>query len=981
MISGDIAYSGKSAEYKVALQFFQEFREKLAQNASRRNPRVCVRSRQTHHCVLPQKGAKLREALIHGVIPSMQEPAQDEELFAQLKKAQAPYNKFRKQLGRTGDWDGRYETVIIEHHDKKFQFNLYNTALLSQRSEKQGQLHLPLRSFEGRTSIAKDSALCVSVFHHSYLWLDSDVAIMFRAHIEKTSDIALTGHQHYPHEFDKANSTGERVLYIEAAALQDENYGKTSQFQVLLLDLGTGDKRSVKFRRSKGLYRPVEETGWQPLLLNRAIRPEFRLSDEFEAVLNESGTPLHHEVKGFLKLRDIFVFPDLLVRPAGAKSQPREILGPAILPYVADARRVIFQCPGLGGKTSVARMLVWEISRSGGRTVPILLRGYQATNANEPKILSDFWKTFTRQYSQEMLEDFKQLSKEDRILIIDDWHKSSLNSEGRREYLALATKYFDRVFLFTDELFQIHELLSGSPNSILEFDHATVRAIGHELRGQLIDKWVRMGRVQTGGRREMNREIELKERMIRSMLDKNTLPSRPFFVLCLLQADQQEKAEAAEAGSFGYLYEVLVTSALSVSAGKPQLDKKYNFLALLAYRMFADGVTSMPLSRVREIADQYSRSRLVTVDFPALLSDLELARVLINIDGNYSFGYAHLVYYFIARYYRDNLSRDPKLREQIEHMTDHVSSDEYASILMFIVYFARDSSDIVKRLVANSDRIYSTEAPANLDSDIAFLNQLCPHPDVDIPEEVDVEQNRQERRKLADRVERSAAQLGDRKKQGIAYSDDLSDADKFDLAYQHIGLLGQVIRNFPGSLPGEDKLAILKSTYLLGLRVLRVFLKMLGSSASGFRQSIADAMAEQKEANPDKVRKFIDFLLLLLSRMCTLSVIGRLAGSVGAADLEQAYRETLEQVGRSNASQLVNLAVKLEHLPEFPAGEIRDLHKEFSVNAFADTILSDIVTARMSAVDLDRRTRQSMASLFKLNPNNPLLMGPEKAKS
>ena len=490
-----------------------------------------------------------------------------------------------------------------------------------------------------------------------------------------------------------------------------------------------------------------------------------------------------------------------------------------------------------------------------------------------------------------------------------------------------------------------------------------------------------MGRVQTGGRREMNREIELKERMIRSMLDKNTLPSRPFFVLCLLQADQQEKAEAAEAGSFGYLYEVLVTSALSVSAGKPQLDKKYNFLALLAYRMFADGVTSMPLSRVREIADQYSRSRLVTVDFPALLSDLELARVLINIDGNYSFGYAHLVYYFIARYYRDNLSRDPKLREQIEHMTDHVSSDEYASILMFIVYFARDSSDIVKRLVANSDRIYSTEAPANLDSDIAFLNQLCPHPDVDIPEEVDVEQNRQERRKLADRVERSAAQLGDRKKQGIAYSDDLSDADKFDLAYQHIGLLGQVIRNFPGSLPGEDKLAILKSTYLLGLRVLRVFLKMLGSSASGFRQSIADAMAEQKEANPDKVRKFIDFLLLLLSRMCTLSVIGRLAGSVGAADLEQAYRETLEQVGRSNASQLVNLAVKLEHLPEFPAGEIRDLHKEFSVNAFADTILSDIVTARMSAVDLDRRTRQSMASLFKLNPNNPLLMGPEKAKS
>ena len=135
---------------------------------------------------------------------------------------------------------------------------------------------------------------------------------MFRGHIEKTSDIALSGHQHYPHEFDKANSTGERIAYVEAAALQDENYGKTSQFQVLLFDLDSGQKKSTKFRRSRDLYRPVEDSGWQQLVLNRAIRPEFRLSDGFEALLNESTTPLHHKIKGLLKLRDIFVLPDLL---------------------------------------------------------------------------------------------------------------------------------------------------------------------------------------------------------------------------------------------------------------------------------------------------------------------------------------------------------------------------------------------------------------------------------------------------------------------------------------------------------------------------------------------------------------------------------------------------------------------------------------------------------------------------------------------
>ncbi|HKM47473.1 MAG TPA: metallophosphoesterase [Terriglobales bacterium] len=980
VVSGDIAYSGQPAEYKAALDFFREFREKLAKlRADAVIEFVSVPG--NHDCVLPEKGVKLRRTLVEGVIPSMQEPTQDEELFAQLRKAQAPYNKFRRQLGRTGEWDSRCETVVIDHQDKKIQLNLYNTALLSQHKEKQGQLHLPLKSFEEHISLGKDSSLCISVFHHSYLWLDSEVAVTFRAHIEKTSDIALSGHQHHAHEFYKQNSTGERILYLEAPALQDKDYPKTSQFRVLLLDWETMQEKVVMFRRSRDMYSRAEESELRPLAINRAIRAEFRLSEKFEDTLNECGTLLRHKVKGLLKMRDIFVFPDLLVRPAGAKSRPREVRGSTLLSYVTNARRIIFQCPALGGKTSLARTLLWEIVRSGSRSVPILLRGYNISSIDEGDVLSGFWKTFSQQYSREMLEAFQQLSKEDRTLIVDDWHRSDLSSEGRREYLALASKYFDRILLFTDELFQIHELLSGSADSILEFDHATVAALNQDLRGQLIDKWVTLGRVQTGDSREMNREIEIKERLIRSMIGKNTLPSRPFFVLCLLQADEQEKAKAAEAGSFGYLYEVLVTTALSVSKGKAQLDKKYNFLSLLAYTMFKDRVKSMPLSRVKEIAKQYSEAKLVTVDFAAMLSDLELARVLINIDGNYSFEYPHLFYYFIARYYRDNLGRDVKLRAEIEHMADYVSSDEYASILMFTVYFARDSSDIVKRLVANADQIYSREVPANLDTDVVFLNQLCDHPDVEVPEQVDIKRNRQERRELADRIERSAAELGDRRKQGIAYSDGLSDSDKFDLAYRHIGLLGQVIRNFPGSLPGPDKLAILTSTYMLGLRVLRVLLTMLGTTVGGIRQGLAEAATAQGKTDPKKARELIDFLILLICRMCTLSVLSRVASSVGAADLEEAYRETLEIVGRSNASELINLTIKLEHLTEFPTNEIRELHKEFSNNAFADTILADIVVGRLNEADIDRRTRQSIASVFKLTPNALALMAPGPRKS
>ncbi len=156
---------------------------------------------------------------------------------------------------------------------------------------------------------------------------------------------------------------------------------------------------------------------------------------------------------------------------------------------------------------------------------------------------------------------------------------------------------------------------------------------------------------------------------------------------------------------------------------------------------------------------------------------------------------------------------------------------------------------------------------------------------------------------------------------------------------------------------------------------------MLGSTMGGFRQGLAAAANAQGKTDTDTVRELIDFLILLVCRMCTLSVLTRVASSVGAADLEEAYKEALEIVGRSNASELINLTIKLEHLPEFPVNEIRAMHKALSNNAFADTILADIVISRMAVADVDRRTRQAMGSVFNLTPNALALMAPGQRKS
>jgi hypothetical protein len=299
---------------------------------------------------------------------------------------------------------------------------------------------------------------------------------------------------------------------------------------------------------------------------------------------------------------------------------------------------------------------------------------------------------------------------------------------------------------------------------------------------------------------------------------------------------------------------------------------------------------------------------------------------------------------------------------------------------MFIIYFARDASGVVRKLVDGANRVYANEAPASLESEVAFLNQFCEQPEVEIPEKVDVKANREDRREFRDRIDRSERDIVYPRDREFLYSEELSDKEKFDLAYKHIELLGQVIRNFPGSLPGPEKLAILKSTYLLGLRAMTVIFRLLESSTGMFREALTKAGKKDQDADANKLRRAVDGLMLMISRICTIVMLKKVSSSVGVPDLEGAYSETLQQVGSNNATRLIDLSIKLDHFEGFPETDVRELHRLFTRNAFADWALADLVMSHIAIFGVDRKTHQSMTALFKMKPNTPLLMDPKRKK-
>lgn len=979
VISGDIARTGDAQEYSIALQFFGRLKKEFQAKCPGVEI-IYITVPGNHDCMLPEAEVGLREALIQGLLPSIHESRPDDAILKKVLEPQSAYEDFCKKLPDIKpDWNGICETVSVSHSGKTIQINLYNTALASRRKEIQGQLYIPTKVIAESISLRKDVALSLSIFHHSYVWLESNDFTSFRGHIERTTDVALTGHQHFQHSFYKANSTGERVLYLEGAALQDDKYPQSSAFHLLILDLDSQEQKLIHFKWAHDIYSRSDEKDWHSLTLNRGVRTDFRISETFEHFLNELGTPFTHRAKQNLSLRDLFVCPDFVIRSQGPKANLKNIRGEQLSEYVAGSSRILFQAASYGGKTTLGKVLFLDLFNNLG-SIPIFMRGQNIRTSVERRVLNSFWAAFNEQYSELMLETFKQLGKEKRTLIIDDWDCADLNIEGRRVYLNVAANYFEKIILFTGELFQMEEVINKSPDTIIAFDHVTIREFGYVTRGRLIDKWVKLGREHNVQANVLSREIEETESLVLNVIGKNTLPPIPFVILCILQAEQEDKAESPEAGSFGYLYEVLVTTLLSTSAGrKTQLEKKYIFLSILAYQMFKEEAPFFSVVRVREIAEQYSRSHLVKVDIDALLSDLESARVLTMADANYSFAYPHLFYYFVARYYKDNLDREggAALREEINEMVEYISSDRYSTVLMFILYFARDSAGIINKLASNADRIYPQESPANLDSDIEFLNALCDDNEMRIPEHVDTDANRQQRREMEDRLEdgEQTTRHGQRK---FLYSDALSDGEKFHLAIKHIDILGQVLRNFPGSLPGSDKLVILRSTYLLGLRLLSTMFRLLQSSVREYEAAMKRAVENAKDS--DDINDLVNKLIAILCRIYSLILLLKISSSVGLADLQDAYVGALKLVGETNATNLIDIAIKLDHFDGFPDSEVRRLHKLFSKDSFADMILKDLVLIHIQKFDVSRPLRQSLASLFEMKANAPVLTDSSRKK-
>jgi 3',5'-cyclic AMP phosphodiesterase CpdA len=314
VVSGDIAYSGSTAEYKIAAEQLVFLQKGLAEKTKVEDVRF-VFVPGNHDCDFGKAGNE-RETIITAIRKGANAPV-DSGIIELCCKVQEDFFRFRDAFPTAAPQrsQGRlYWEYIWEKGEIKVLFRCYNTAWLSQLREQQGGLYFPIEFVVDQDPGTK-SDYCVSVFHHPYNWMPAATHRRFRDHIEKTSDLILTGHEHEPDHYQKYSFQVEVNEYLEGAVLQESDNPDRAGFHAICVDLVAQRQRVRSFSWNHEMFVPTQQAGvgWtQYKRGSRGGKRDFELTDEYARWLEEPGAAFDHPTKhDDLTLSDFFVFPNL----------------------------------------------------------------------------------------------------------------------------------------------------------------------------------------------------------------------------------------------------------------------------------------------------------------------------------------------------------------------------------------------------------------------------------------------------------------------------------------------------------------------------------------------------------------------------------------------------------------------------------------------------------------------------------------------
>lgn len=963
VVSGDVAWSGMEEEYAVAKSDFESLQSALLEKTKVREVKF-VFIPGNHDCNF-NGDSSARDTIIQGIRKGTNAPIGSSILNVCCEVQTQFFNfsdSFSTAISTRSD-----SRIYFENEWKigirSLMFRCYNTAWLSQLKEQQGGLYFPLK-YLGAFEPDHANDYVVSVFHHPYNWLSATNGREFRRHIEKTSDLILTGHEHEEDHYQKFSFKGEVTEYLEGAVFQEHDNSDRSGFNAIWINLETQKQKIIAFHWQNNLFVPDDISGgWVPYRRGAwTAKKDFELSPVFQTWLDDPGATFAHPAKPVLTLSDIFVFPNL--REFKTKETKDFTYGSLVegkdcLKVLGSKRKTIILARQQAGKTTLAKVILKDFYNKG--ITPVYIHGDDIS----PSVDLDKFEAlvelkYKHQYQNPLLPQFNQLDSDKILIVIDDFDHTKLNPKGRLTLLRNINARFERVCVLGDDALKFEEIAYGELNAsvLSEYAQFELMEFGHFLRSKLIERWYNLGDEYTANPQDLAKKILHAENLITSLIGKSYVPSFPIFVLSFLQAADSSNPVNSSTGTYGSLYEVLIIKALAKKTKSFNIDLKAAYLGELAYWMFSNEKKSIAEEEWAYFHANYCNKFKISPQQHILQNEFEESGLIDHIDSKYRFRHSYAYYFFVARYFRDNIHQEP-VKVVVASLCDKLYKEEHANIWLFLTHLSK-APFIVDVILQHAQKIFAEYKPIEFGEDISFVKSLYDR----VPEIVlnDTEYKEQKETRLRKLDDQPGAEIGDVDEDEAARNEIVQLLAKLNLAFRTIEVLGQLVKNFPGSLVGTDKYELVKECYLLGLRTAEMILGLVRDNADSIAERFVEAIREaypKLKEHTDLENRLKQSLFSLVEGAC-FGTIKRISHAVGHAGLEETYREVRKDVG-TNAVKLIDMSVKLDNLL-FPEEQLKELKKEFRNNVFCDRLLRHLVVHYLYIFPTSERLKQKICA-------------------
>jgi Calcineurin-like phosphoesterase len=493
VVPGDVAFSGKPEEYRLAQGFFRELLARLEQEYPGVKPEIAFVP-GNHDCDMTLASDIRRAGQIYDRLDRLEISG---AFVREYLAVQSPFFEFTATFGQMQESSKDrliLRRTFVTGRRHTIGFTCYNTAWLSENPETPGKLYYPSTLHCQPEELTADVE--ISVFHHPYNWLQPDNARSFRDALAVRADLILTGHEHHPEIYGVQRESGV-VEFVAGQAMADAR-AKTNGFNVITIDI-TEQRWSVHTMTWNGstytLSHPHSVP--RPFHRNKSLLDQgFTNNAEYAALLLDMGTGFTH-AKKLLRLPDLFVYPslahrDLQHRVEGGRRTPGRIAGKSIPQFLATEHRVMMLGGTRCGKTSLART-VYRLFQNEYALVPVMITGQDIFDINHLSASLD--AAYVRQYGSSSLERFNQLMPSQRALIVDDFEISPLRRGSLGRAIEELQRWFDNIIIFADSQFELDHVVNASARPVLlDFRQYYIEDFNRVLRGRLIRKWVTLGR-------------------------------------------------------------------------------------------------------------------------------------------------------------------------------------------------------------------------------------------------------------------------------------------------------------------------------------------------------------------------------------------------------------------------------------------------------------------------------------------------------